>query len=272
MTMTIDYKALAAPFPEQDVEWFVGVTNKDKTSGLAIPFITARAVQSRLDDVVGPGRWRNSFIEWKDGAQLCEIQIYDEDMKQWVGKIDGSGDTDIEGVKGGLSASFKRAATMWGIGRYLYSLDTSCWVEIEPRGKSYIISPTQVIRLPNWALPGGLGVPSPGENTAPWVERVGGGYSAPRPQQPPQQPAGNNTANGQQPAGNNTGNGQQQSGGNLSEKQIQRAYAKGLNAGQDKEDILFWIKKKYGIDNIADLNRKQYDELCAALDKAAMSR
>lgn len=266
MTMGIDYKALAAPFPEQDVEWFVGVTNQAKTSGLAIPFITARAVQNRLDEVVGPGRWRNSFIEWKDGAQLCEIQIYDEDMKQWVGKIDGSGDTDIEGVKGGLSASFKRAATMWGIGRYLYSLDTVCWVDIEPRGKSYIISPTQTIRLPNWALPGGTGVPYPGESTAPWVERAG--YAPQR----PQQPAGNNTANVQQQTGNNTGNPQRQPSGNLSEKQIMRAYAKGLNAGQQKEDIHFWIKKKYGIDNIADLTRVQYDELCAALDKAAMQQ
>ena len=265
MTMGIDYKALAAPFPEQDVEWFVGVTSGDKTKGLAIPYITARAVQSRLDEVAGPGRWRNSFIEWKDGAQLCEIQIFDEDMNQWIGKIDGSGDTDIEGVKGGLSASFKRAATMWSIGRYLYYLDMSCWVEIEPRGKSYIISPTQQIHLPNWALPGGTGVPGPGESTAPWVTRVG----APR---QPQQPAGNNTANAQQQPGNNAGSPQRQTGGNLSEKQIQRAYAKGMNAGQQKEDIHFWIKKKYGIDNIADMTRAQYDELCAALDKAAMQR
>lgn len=264
--MGIDYKALAAPFPEQDVEWFVGVTTQDKTKGLAIPFITARAVQNRLDEVVGPNRWKNTFSEWKGGAQLCEILIYDDEIGEWIGKIDGSGDTDIEGVKGGLSASFKRAATMWAIGRYLYNLDTCCWVEIEPRGKSYIISPSQEIHLPNWALPGGTGIPAPGENRAPMVTRVGTApqWSQPAPQQAQQAP--------QRQYGQQTGNTQQQGRRNLSDKQIDRAYKKCLAAGQSKEDIHFWIKKKYKIENIAELTRAQYDELCAALDKAALQQ
>lgn len=251
-------KSLAEPFPSFDIEWYIAVTTQDKTKGMAMPFITARAAQDRLDEVVGPMNWMDDFVTWKDGAQLCKISIWDEVKKIWVSKVDGSGDTDIESVKGGLSQSFKRCASLWGIGRYLYYLE-SPWVEIEPQGRSYCIKPNQQIILPEWALPGGTGKPGVNDQRRPTVEIIG--YAPQQPQRAPQQPAGNNT-----------GNTQQQSGGNLSEKQIQRAYAKGLNAGQEKEDILLWIKKKYGIDNIADLTRKQYDELCAALDKAAMQR
>lgn len=53
----------------------------------------------------------------------------------------------------------------------------------------------------------------------------------------------------------------------LSEKQIARAYKKGEVAGQSKESIHQWIKTKYGVEDIKNLNRQQYDELCAALDR-----
>ena len=38
----------------------------------------------------------------------------------WISKSDGAGDTNIEGEKGGISDSFKRACVAWGIARYLY--------------------------------------------------------------------------------------------------------------------------------------------------------
>ena len=36
----------------------------------------------------------------------------------------------------------KRAANQWGIGRVLYSMDT-VWVNVEKKGKSFIIKPTE---------------------------------------------------------------------------------------------------------------------------------
>ena len=44
---------LARPFAAEDLEWRIQVTSKDKTSGLAIPYVTNRAIQDRLDEVVG---------------------------------------------------------------------------------------------------------------------------------------------------------------------------------------------------------------------------
>ncbi|MCP1355045.1 Rad52/Rad22 family DNA repair protein [Aneurinibacillus migulanus] len=143
-------EALQAPFPQEDIEWRVGSTNKDKTKGLALAYVTNRAIQNRLDEVFGPFGWQNQFKEWKQGSQLCGISIKFED--EWITKWDGADDSNQEAIKGGLSDSMKRAAYQWGIGRYLYKLPKN-WVEIEPAGHSYKIK--RKPSLPAWALPKG---------------------------------------------------------------------------------------------------------------------
>ena len=126
---------MMAPFKASEIEWKLQVVSKDKSSGLAVPYIDSRAIQNRLDDVAGPMGWRTEFREWKGSAQICGISIYDSEKKEWVVKFDGSDDSDVEPIKGGLSDSFKRAATHWGIGRYLYSLG-GCWVNVAERGSN----------------------------------------------------------------------------------------------------------------------------------------
>lgn len=74
----------------------------------------------RLDDVVGPGNWEDSFVETAKGRTICTLKIRVDG--EWISKSDGAGDTDVEGEKGSLSDSLKRAAVKWGIGRYLYNL------------------------------------------------------------------------------------------------------------------------------------------------------
>lgn len=141
--------ALAQPFAPEDLEWRLQTTMEEQMRGLAVPYVTARAIQSRLDDVVGPENWHNEYTPWhnigKKDAQLCGISIYFED-RGWVTKYDGAEDTDIEPIKGGLSDSMKRSAVQWGIGRVLYNMDT-VWVDIEKRGKSYIIKETSRAKL-----------------------------------------------------------------------------------------------------------------------------
>lgn len=130
---------LSAPFQSADIEWRVSATNSAKTSGLAVPYVTNRAIQNRLDSTVGIDGWHNDFVPWKgESAQLCGISIYFPSLEAWITKWDGADDSDIESVKGGLSDSMKRAAVEWGIGRYLYGM-TQKWVSIEQRGKGYVI-------------------------------------------------------------------------------------------------------------------------------------
>lgn len=142
-----NFEEFGRPFAASDVSWKLQLTNKEKTSGLAVPYLDARAIADRLDAVVGQNRWKDEYKSWHNYvtkkeqkfAQLCTIYIYDEELKEWIGKTDGAEDSDIEPIKGGLSDAFKRAAVRWNIGRYLYRFDP-VWVDIEPRGDSYVIA------------------------------------------------------------------------------------------------------------------------------------
>ena len=142
------HQELSAPFSHEDVEWKIQTVSKDKSRGLAVAYVTARAIQNRLDAVVGAQNWKPVFRQWhtvtdRDGnpipSQLCTIQIFDDDRHEWLEKTDGAENTDYEPVKGGLSDAMKRAASQWGIGRYLYKLGTP-WVDVEFFGKTAVIA------------------------------------------------------------------------------------------------------------------------------------
>lgn len=158
-------QALAQPFAPEDLEWRLQTTTKEKTRGLAVPYVTNRAIQNRLDDVVGPDHWYNEYKPWHRFtvkvrsernpsefeereiiSQLCGIGIYFEDRNEWITKWDGAEDTDIEQIKGGLSDSMKRAAVQWGIGRILYSMD-AVWVDVEQKGRSIFIKDSERSKL-----------------------------------------------------------------------------------------------------------------------------
>ena len=147
--MSVDImKQLQEPFPPQDIEWRVGSTNADKTKGIALAYVTNRAIMNRLDDIFGPFGWKNEFKEWKGTSQLCGISVLWGG--EWITKWDGADDSQTEAVKGGLSDAMKRAGYQWGIGRYLYNLENQ-WVDIVPAGRSYRLKSEPT--LPDWALP-----------------------------------------------------------------------------------------------------------------------
>lgn len=110
---------LAKPFAPEKIQWRVKQSGlKDnKPWAILIPYIDARDVQNRLDEILGPQNWSTKYTRITDGF-LCELSIRISD--EWVTKSDGSEETEFEGVKGGLSRSLCRAASAWGIGRYLY--------------------------------------------------------------------------------------------------------------------------------------------------------
>lgn len=164
--MTIDFKALSAPFRPDLVSWRVGSTTQDKKKGMALAYIDARDVMVRLDEVCGPENWQRRY-PWSEGKRLCcEIGIKVDG--EWVWKSDGAGDTDVEAEKGSFSDAFKRAAVSWGIGRYLYELD-SPWVELEAAGRSYKIADKEHARLRRLLAndAGRSGAGAPAEQTPP---------------------------------------------------------------------------------------------------------
>lgn len=133
---------LKAPFRPDEIEFRITATSNNK--GLAVAYVQNRAVQNRLDEVMGFNNWKNEFIV-TDKGKICGLSLRIND--EWITKYDGANDTKIEATKGGISDSMKRAAVQWGIGRYLYNLPSQ-WVKID--GNKKILEHP---KLPNWALP-----------------------------------------------------------------------------------------------------------------------
>lgn len=129
------FDALSAPFPAESIDWRIGSTTKDKSKGMALAYIDARAVQDRLDTVCGMDGWQCNYTPIADGSVVCNIGILIPGDK-WVWKSNGAGKTDFEAEKGMYSDAFKRAAVMFGIGRYLYDL-ASPWVALENEGRKF---------------------------------------------------------------------------------------------------------------------------------------
>lgn len=122
------FDQLSAPFPVETIDWRIGSTNAEKTKGLPLCYIDARAVMDRLDTVCGPDGWQCNYTPGVNGSIICNIGI--NVGADWLFKADGAGATDFEGEKGALSDAFKRAAVRWGIGRYLYDMKAA-WVPLE---------------------------------------------------------------------------------------------------------------------------------------------
>jgi hypothetical protein len=122
------FTQLKAPFPSTAIEWKLGGTNKDGTKGRALPYLKFQAVADRLDEVLGETNWTNTYVSGPAGGVVCRLALRIEN--EWLTKENGAANTDKEGIKGGLSDAFKRAATMFGVGRYLHSY-SSILVDVE---------------------------------------------------------------------------------------------------------------------------------------------
>ena len=80
-----------------------------------------------------------------NGTYCCRIGVKIGD--EWLWRSNGAinlpdsdkGDAKEMAVKGSYSDAFKRAAVLWGVGQYLYDID-SPWVDIVPKGASHVFA------------------------------------------------------------------------------------------------------------------------------------
>jgi hypothetical protein len=152
-----DLKKLTQPFPAKDIEWRIqqsGLANNGPWA-MVLAYVTNRAIMDRLDEVCGPENWKNDYSTGPNGGLLCHLSI--KVNKEWITKVDGAENTQVEAIKGGLSAAMKRAGAQWGIGRYLYNLETN-FATFSPNGKYKAKISNQyhkwdAPKLPTWALP-----------------------------------------------------------------------------------------------------------------------
>ena len=166
----MNLKQLSEPFPADDIEWRVSRAGNGKSGPfcMVLAYITARAIQERLDAVCGPEHWKTEeprviTVNGKS-AFACGLSIRIEN--EWITKWDVAEPTNIEPAKGGWSGATKRAGSAWGLGRYLYHLDETFAEVAEKAGPSgrwhYAKLPEKngggvyhwkTPNLPGWALP-----------------------------------------------------------------------------------------------------------------------
>ena len=120
-------------------KWRVQSANQYGASCVA--YIDARDVQDLLDEVCGADKWQCKYSEHK-GNLFCSIAILDK-HGSWVWKEDCGTESNVEKQKGEASDAFKRAAVMWGVGRFLYS-KTIVKLPVIEKGKDYKGNPKYV--------------------------------------------------------------------------------------------------------------------------------
>jgi len=120
------WEMLSQPFPPADLQWRVEALSQDQKWALVAPYLDARAVLDRLDEVVGTHGWQDSYeVLAKTGdsyAVKCRLVVMDV-SKEEVGEGDS--------YKAAFSDALGRAAVKFGVGRFLYGVDKQ-WVDHDP--------------------------------------------------------------------------------------------------------------------------------------------
>jgi hypothetical protein len=142
-------EALAEPFAPEEVRFKPAVVSGNRA--LALAYVDARAIQDRLDDVLGVAGWQDDYECLTDGSVVCRLRL--RLGEEWVTKVDVGGPSEQpdsgDRVKAAFSDALKRAAVKFGIGRYLYRLPSQ-WLDWDAQRRQFSKTPV----LPSWAMPG----------------------------------------------------------------------------------------------------------------------
>lgn len=137
-------RALAAFFAPSEVKFKPQQVTKDGTKAMALAYIDARAVQQRLDKVLGPWNWQTSYKEVGKDSVECTLAVRFTDGGEWITKVDvgSTSEQPDEGdrMKAAYSDALKRAAVHFGVGRYLYYLPRQ-WVDYDSQRKRFARDP-----------------------------------------------------------------------------------------------------------------------------------
>ncbi len=154
--------ALEVPFDSSQIEWRVMNATKDQqpARGQVVPYADQRAYTDRLNALFTPGGWTRKYnihtsanfersADQKIAAKVlvtCELTIFG------LGSHSATGEEWADNSNAGTAAeaqAFKRAASCFGLGRYLYYF-TGTWVDLDERRR-----PKSVPQLAGWATPAG---------------------------------------------------------------------------------------------------------------------
>jgi hypothetical protein len=142
-----DLSRLRGFFSEADLVWRAVQQAPDRKRALVVAHVREHAIMERLDAVCGPENWRNKFGRGPNGGAVCGLSI--RVNGEWIVKWDTleimpymkTGSRPIQQVvdadqKPGIrrwGGGLRRAALLWGIGRYLSRIPNQ-WIPIDDNG------------------------------------------------------------------------------------------------------------------------------------------
>lgn len=131
-----DLSELKRPFKANEILYRAqSVSARDgKFYAQALPYIDARHVMRRLDEVAGIEHWQVSYND--TGKRVFSSLGIEVTAGNWIYKSDAAGDSDVEAEKGAVSDALKRAGVVWGIGRHLYVLP-KLWCECKAKEEDW---------------------------------------------------------------------------------------------------------------------------------------
>lgn len=154
------FTQLAEPFDPSEIKWRVTHTTRDGSRGAVIAYADPRAYMDRLNQIFTPTGWTRSY----EISTVSAVTRMKRDKLIQTGKVlvtctltiaglgchSGSGEEWADEDNAMTSAeaqAFKRAASCYGLGRYLYNF-AEMWVPLNEYRQ-----PVNLPALPKWALP-----------------------------------------------------------------------------------------------------------------------
>jgi hypothetical protein len=168
------FSLLETPFSPSEVKWRVVCKGQRGRRGKVLPYADPRVYTDRLNQLFTPSGWSRTYnlaavpnvVRTVHGRQVvtgkvlvnCVLTIHR------LGSHAGNGEEWADGAMAVTSAeaqAFKRACSVFGLGRYLYRISER-WVDLDRRGV-----PKRLPVLPHWALPPDVVIEHGGEPKGP---------------------------------------------------------------------------------------------------------
>lgn len=160
--LEVMFTQLAEPFDPSEIKWRVTHTTRDGNRGAVIAYADPRAYTDRLNRLFTPTGWTRAY----EVSTVSSVTRMQKDQLIQTGKVlvictltitglgchSGSGEEWADrknAMTAAESQAFKRSASCYGLGRYLYNL-AEIWVRLNEYGQ-----PAETPKLPQWALPKG---------------------------------------------------------------------------------------------------------------------
>ena len=151
---------LEEPFASKDVKWLVAATSRDGRKGRVTPYADPRAYTDRLNQIFTASGWTREYtvhtvspitrLKKDKPIQTGKVLVTCVVSIPGVGAHSGSGEEwadDENAMTSAEAQSFKRACSVFGLGRYFYNF-AEMWVDLDEYKH-----PREIPTLPSWALP-----------------------------------------------------------------------------------------------------------------------